>query len=196
METLLFYDTETTGLPIWDKPSGDEDQPHICQLAAILTDSTGNHLSAMNMLIKPHEWEISDELAAFHGITTEKALAGGVDVHTALSMFFALWRQSSMRVGFNESFDARMIRIAIKRHIKEDDFADEWKDGEKYCAMQKSRMICNISNAKGTGTKPPKLTEAYHHFTGSTHTDAHDAMADVLATIDVYFGIMASGQPS
>jgi len=189
MKPLLFFDTETTGLPVWDKPSGDECQPHICQLAAKLTDETGNTLCSMNTIIKPDGWIIPEDIATIHQISTEKALAVGVPLGTALTMFFDLWRVSSMRVGFNESFDARMVRIAIKRHLQDEDFAEEWKNGEKYCAMQKSRMICNIPNAKGTGTKNPKLSEAYKHFTGSDHTDAHDAMADVQATIDVYFGI-------
>lgn len=34
MKTALFYDTETTGLPLSEHP----DQPHIVQLAAILVD--------------------------------------------------------------------------------------------------------------------------------------------------------------
>lgn len=191
MKTLLFYDDETTGLPVWDKPSGDDCQPHICQKAAVLTDEHGNHLSSMNTLIYPNGWTIPDDLTAIHGITTSKAEAGGIPASIALKMFLALWRQSDVRIGFNESFDARMVRIGIKRDLQDEELAEEWKNGEKYCAMQKSRMICKIPNARGTGTKPPKLSEAYEFFTGKELVGAHDAMTDVLATIDVYFGIMA-----
>jgi len=189
MKTLLFYDTETTGLPIWDKPSGDECQPHICQLAAILSDEQGNHLSSMNALIHPENWTIPEDMSNIHGITTQKAESGGISIITAILMLNDLWEKSDIRIGFNESFDARMVRISIKRHFDEE-FAEKWKAGEKYCAMQKSRMICKIPNAKGTATKAPNLTEAYKHFTGKDLANAHDAMADVLATIDIYFGIL------
>ena len=38
MNIALFYDTETTGLPLYDQPSDDPRQPHIVQLGAILVD--------------------------------------------------------------------------------------------------------------------------------------------------------------
>lgn len=33
---VLFYDTETSGMPLFDQPSSDPRQPHIVQLAAAL----------------------------------------------------------------------------------------------------------------------------------------------------------------
>ena len=38
MNIALFYDTETTGLPLYDQPSDDPRQPHIVQVGAILVD--------------------------------------------------------------------------------------------------------------------------------------------------------------
>lgn len=49
----LFFDTETTGLPNFKIPFNHESQPHICQLAAILTDQNGKIKSELNAIIKP-----------------------------------------------------------------------------------------------------------------------------------------------
>ena len=38
MKKILFYDTETTGLPLWSQPSEHPDQPRVVQLAALLCD--------------------------------------------------------------------------------------------------------------------------------------------------------------
>lgn len=58
MNKVVFFDTETTGLPVWDKPSDSEEQPHLAQLAAIAAT----------------DWDISAEVSAIHGITKEKSL--------------------------------------------------------------------------------------------------------------------------
>lgn len=39
MKPILFYDTETNGLPLWREPSNHPGQPHITQLAAELCDA-------------------------------------------------------------------------------------------------------------------------------------------------------------
>ncbi len=42
---------------------------------------------------------------------------------------------------------------------------------------------------KDIGGKQIKLIEAYKHYTGKDLVDAHSAMADTLASMDVYFAI-------
>nr|WP_299241463.1 hypothetical protein [uncultured Halomonas sp.] len=45
MTPILFFDTETTGLPDWKVPSDSEHQPHLVQLAAVLADDDARQSS-------------------------------------------------------------------------------------------------------------------------------------------------------
>jgi DNA polymerase-3 subunit epsilon len=185
MNTLLLgYDTETTGLPVWKEPSDSESQPHLVQLAAVLVDPvTKNVIQSMDVIIKPDGWIIPDDVAAIHGITTEKALAVGIPEKLALEMFLAM-RGDYERVAFNKTFDQRIIRIAAKRYLDEA-VQDKWAVKEDHhCAMRMAR--------EDIGGKQPKLIDAYRHYTGKELVDAHSAMADTKACMDVYFGALNS----
>lgn len=203
MTTLLTYDTETTKLVNFNLPSEDPSQPYITELAAKLIDEeTRQVLGSMNVLIRPEGYEIPDDVAALNGITTELATRYGVPIAQALEMFIALWRNADMRVAHNESFDMRVLRIAIKRdevfsaeHEGVLEFADYWKHAPAFCTQGKSVSIINLPPtpkmvaAKRKGPKSPNLGEAYKFFTGRDLVGAHRAMVDVDACIDVYFGI-------
>ena len=57
--TALFYDTETTGMPLWDQPSEDPQQPHIVQLCAWLVDpDTRKTVAGIDLIVKPDGWEV------------------------------------------------------------------------------------------------------------------------------------------
>lgn len=121
---VLFYDSETTGFPLFKEPSDDPRQPHLVQLGAILVDvDTREELEVVDLIIRPADWTIPDEAAAVHGITTERALAEGVPEAEALQELLRLWGAGEttpvLRVAHNEQFDARIIRIGMKRFFGE-----------------------------------------------------------------------------
>lgn len=191
----LFYDSETTGLPIWDRRSDHPGQPRIIQLAALLTDAEGNKLSALDTLIKPDGWRVPAEITELTGLTTERCERGGIPMNRALAVLIDMWRIAKLKVAHNQAFDNRMVRIEIKRSDlpwATDALADEWKVAPRFCTQVKARPICNLPMPSGKkGSKPPKLTEAYQFFMGKPLEDAHDAFADVLAVKDVFFAIKA-----
>ena len=185
MAIILFYDTETTGLPDFKAPSEAEHQPHIVQLAAALVDSdTRKTMSSINLLVIPEAWDIPDEISAIHGITTDIAKNCGVEEKNVLRIFLKLWCACDFRVGFNESFDARIIRIAQHRYNPTEEKLEVWKNGKSECAMHGSRPYTQLPK-----NKLPKLIEAYQHFFGKSFDGAHNAMNDVNALISVYFAI-------
>ncbi|THF58042.1 3'-5' exonuclease [Pseudothauera rhizosphaerae] len=194
MNHILFYDSETSGLPLFSEPSEHPDQPHIVQLAALLVDPESREtIASMDVIVRPAGWTIPDEVAAVHGITTERATAVGVSESIALGLFLDLWGCAGLRIGHNESFDARIIRIA--QHRFDCGELDAWKEGAAECTARLATPICalppteKMKAAKRFHYKTPNLGEAYRHFTGRELENAHSAMADVQACRDVYFAI-------
>lgn len=184
MNLALFYDSETTGLPLFKEPSEHPNQPHIVQLAAALVDlDTRMTIASMDVIIKPSGWTIPDEVAAIHGITTEHAMDIGVSEPAALEMLLQLW-SGRMRIGHNQSFDARIIRIAQMRHGLSFESQETWKAGQAECTCYMARPHTRLEK-----NKLPKLGEAYQHFTGQPLENAHSAMADVQGCMAVYWAI-------
>ena len=195
MRTALFYDTETQSLPLWNLPSEDPDQPHIVQLAACLVDLDKREtISSMDVIIKPDGWVIPDDVAAIHGITTEYADAFGVDESLAVGMFMSLWERSQRRIAHNESFDARILRIALMR-TRDPMTADTWKAGLAECTQILSTPILKLPPtakmiaARRNHHKSANLGEAFEFFTGQKLEGAHRAMVDVQACMSVWFAI-------
>jgi len=195
MSNIIFHDTETTGLPNWKIPSDDESQPHMVQLGAIVADSeTRKVIDRLDVIIKPDEWEISQEMTDIHGISQEQAMAEGIPERDAVNMFLKLWGielvNPALRVAHNRTFDQRIIRIALKRYEYGQEILDKWAGKEDYfCTMLKSKPIMEMLPKNRYGFKNPKLEEAYEFFTGKKLENAHTAMADSEACMEIYWGL-------
>lgn len=190
----LFYDSETSGMPLWKEPSNDPRQPHIVNLAAKLVDlDTREVVKSMDVLVKPDGWVIHDDCIAIHGITNERAAAEGIPEREAVLQFLAMAAElapDEVVIGHNESFDHRIVRIAVKRFLDpgtpETQIApsDRWKEVKAFCTCWKARP-----HTKLPSNKLPKLVEAYQHFMGKPMEGAHSAGGDVDGCIAVFFGI-------
>jgi DNA polymerase-3 subunit epsilon len=194
MNPVAFYDTETTGLPLFNEPSEDPRQPHIVQLGACLVDlDTWKTLATIDVICRPEGWTIPDEVAAIHGITTEMAADVGVPESLSVEMLLDMVG-SRLRVAHNQQFDARIVRIACMRHFEASQ-ADGWKDGAAECTAILSTPILKLpptekmKAAKRFHHKMPNLGEAYRFFTGRELVGAHSALVDVQACIEVYRAI-------
>lgn len=181
----LFFDTETTDLPDFKKQATDPSQPHILQLAAILIDQTGLVLAEINLLVKPDGWTINPKAEAVHGISMERATKYGLKLGTVVKLFLALADKADLLVAHSFDFDEKMIRREL-HHLGEPQTAEAFRDRKNHCTMKQGTALCKIPSARG-GFKWPKLQELHGHLFGVGFEDAHDAMADIRATVRCFF---------
>lgn len=190
---LLAFDTETTGIPIWDIPSDDPKQPYITQLAAVMFED-GVETSRIDMLVKPDGWELTPELVAFNeqagnGITMERLEADGKPLEEVIEAFMQHVYDAQRIVAHNLSFDRRLVRIALKR-LGRAAQADDWKaDDRFFCTMKEATDITKLDfkKPKPGMYKSPKLEELYRHCFSEEMGGSHNALSDALATAKCYF---------
>lgn len=190
-ELLLFFDTETSKMILWDQPSEAEEQPHIVQLAAVLAKFDGHGLDiiqSIDVIIRPEGWIIDQEAQDVHKISLEYARKVGVHEEMAVLLFLEMWLACNKRIGHNQKFDERIIRIAMKRMLGPDEpMTETWAAGESECTMMMTTPILKLPKKNGkSGYKWPTLEEAYEYYSGKKMENAHNAMADVMATIAVW----------
>lgn len=208
---IMIYDTETSGLPVFNEPSEGDNQPHICEIAALLFDDKTRQLKeSIHHLVRQDGWDVDPEAFKAHGITKERSFAEGMDEWAAHAAFHALQEKADMRVAHNRQFDDRIMRIAYKRYgdgdisveghwsvqtqEKKDAIADAFKSRPGYCTMKEATPILNLpateamrKSGRGSWKKPPSLAETYRHFFGEDFDGAHSALNDAKACARIYF---------
>lgn len=184
----LIFDTETTGIALFNQPPSDHRQPRMCQLGMIVLDNDNNIVHEVGVVIKPEGYEIPDNVAAIHGITQDYAMKYGIPISAALGLFMAFALQCKVMIGHNIKFDKIILESEFYRYFGTTgvDAPDCFAEKEEYCTMLNSTSICRIPNTNRGGLKWPKLSEAYKYFFNETLVDAHDALGDVRATMRIY----------
>lgn len=183
MNTYLFFDTETTGLPKkWKAPVSDlGNWPNIVQLAWAVFDDSGNRLTFRDHIIKPEGFVIPASAAAIHGISTEKAMKKGRPVAKVLKEFLEAARGVSRLIAHNMDFDEKMVRAELLRH----GMADVLARIPKICTMKAATAYCKIPGPYGN--KWPKLSELHIKLFETDFSDQHNAASDVLCCAKCYF---------
>ena len=186
---ILFFDTETTGLPRnWNAPITQINTwPRMVQLAWLQYDTQGNLIAEGNRIIKPEGFKIPNKAAAVHGITTRYALKNGYDLTSVLADFSELISGSSTLIAHNMNFDekivgAEYIRLGIKSSLF---------DTNRICTMTTTTDLCRIPG--NYGYKWPTLSELHQFLFGSDFKDAHDASVDVKICAKCFFELVKRG---
>ena len=181
IEDVLFFDTETTGIPDrsakWDVDFNE--YPHIVQIAWLFGDVAESHI------IRPDGWEIPEETTAVHGITTEYAMEHGEPFVFVMDRFIAFAQKAPLLCGHNIHFDTGIVKANILRELGHEYFDANDVDaalfkGKRIDTMRSTMKWVDARNSWGK-LKFPNLGELYSRcFPGETFP-AHDALEDTKA---------------
>jgi DNA polymerase III subunit epsilon len=188
---LLFFDTETCGLPRKWELNDIDIWPRTVQLAWALYDDSGNRQSLNNVIIYPTDFTIPSAAAAIHGITTDRAKKEGTSLHKVLPQFNTDVEKSSRIIAHNLDFDLPVVMTEFKRCKMETALQKK----ERFCTMKTQDIVnyCKCPQKSGSGYKWPSLNELHVHLFEEGFTGSHNAGADVEACAKCYFELRKRG---
>ena len=182
MAKVLYFDTETTGIPDrnanWE--SDFQDYPHIVQLSWIAADGREE-----DHIIYPDGWEIPAELTEIHGISTEIAKQKGESCVGVVHLFIQDCHDAEFICGHNIHFDTSIVKANILRELGRSYYDLNEVDmalfkGKRIDTMRPAMKWVDARRADGK-LKFPRLEELYARcFPGETF-NAHNAMEDTRA---------------
>lgn len=203
MAPVLFFDTETTGLPLFKQPFSDPKQPAVIQLGAILYDMTNMAtIDEYATYIKIGDTYMHPKAEEAHGITRAKANSEGVDPTEAFIRFYEMSQNAEAMCCHNFNFDFFLLKLLANRVenggcIEKDIasiFMSEIEEIPFFCTMASSTTYCKLPFPSGKkGYKFPKLIELYQFLFGESFEGAHDALVDVRATLRCYTELVHRG---
>lgn len=185
-QTFLFYDLETSG----KSPSEDR----IMQFAAQRTNLDLEPLGdPINLTVRLSDDTLpSPEATAITGITPQFTQENGIsEAEFCQKITTEIFTPDTIAVGFNNiHFDDEMLRYTLWRNFH-DPYEWQWKDGRSRWDILDVARMTRALRPKGIewpfdadGNPVNRLT-AITTANQIEHTHAHDALADVFATIAV-----------
>jgi len=185
----LFFDTETTGLPLnWKAPVSDlKNWPRLVQLAYLYFDEKGTKIAGGDFIIQPEGYVIPADVAKIHGITQDKALKEGHPLLTVLQHFNSFVEQTTFLVAHNMSFDEKIVGAEFLRM----GMTNSLESKKKICTMQKSTDYCALSGQYGY--KWPKLSELHYVLFKTDFAEAHNAAVDITMTAKCFWELKRKG---
>lgn len=176
---VLYFDTETTGLPKTKEPASTraDNWPHIVSIAWIVDDNGIKH--EKYFVIKP-KWIITEESIKVHNITQDIAERTGSDLEFVLNEFLS--EKPDVIVAHNINYDWNVLINAIV-----------WDCKMQYpvipkllCSMTLGSNICKIPvSYSKVKYKPPKLSELYEHiFKKPPPKNLHNSLVDVKVLVE------------
>ena len=183
MRRIIFFDTETTGLPKNKKISaldGSNNWPNLVSICWMVFENT-QHVRTENHIIKPQGWNIPKDSVEIHGITEARASREGMTLNEVLSLFKYDIEKADYIIAHNIYFDKNVVFHAYKWHLGIDP-TKFWNIESELCTAELSKDELKLV---GMYTKPgefkyPTLNELYiATFNTPAPENAHNALRDV-----------------
>ena len=186
---ILFFDTETTGLPKnWKAPITDFDNwPRLVQLAYQIFDENGNKEIEDEYLVKPNGYKIPLTATKIHGITNEKANSQGISISNILEDFSILLKEVDTIVAHNLDYDEKILGCEFLRLNLPNPLINK----HKICTMKSSTNYCAINGPYGY--KWPSLSELHYKLFNTDFEEAHNAIVDIQATSKCFWELVNRG---
>ena len=188
---ILFFDTETTGLPK-DKYTcatfSKNNWPDVVSISWQLF-YYDELKRKETFIIKPDGWTISEEVSKIHGITQKHAETEGVSLEHALSLFKIDLSYCDMVVAHNIEFDRNVLLNAYKWRLGLQ--TKFWPYEHEFCTAQNSKGDLKLpSRQKIPNPKDPyklprldELYEATFHEPAPKMAHTSERDVDVLQKI-------------
>lgn len=191
---ILFFDTETNGLPLKRNAPETlvENWPRAVSIAWRLCELTPNDssmkiLSEQYWIVKPYEgmsWP--EEAVKIHGIPREKALQEGTPVAEILQTFRLDAQKVNAIVAHNMAFDRPVMLCEGIRA----GFPVDWWPVNQFCTMDSTKGLCKLPSKFGRPSDPykyPRLSELHTFLFGNAGDFAfHCAQDDVRCLVKCF----------
>ncbi|MEQ6886944.1 exodeoxyribonuclease I [Salicola sp. Rm-C-2C1-2] len=186
MQSFFWHDYETFGAdPIHDRPA---------QFAGVRTDPELNIIEdPVTLYARPAEDFVPDPVATLvTGITPQDCLNEGLPEAEFIQRINDLFMEpGTCAVGYNSlRFDDEVTRHTLYRNLR-DPYAREWHNGNSRWDIIDMVRLAHAVRPEGIewprheDGRPSFRLEDLTAANGINHGEAHDAMADVYATIEV-----------
>lgn len=184
--TFYWYDFESWGTsPKKDKPS---------QFAGVRTDMDLNIIGEplVEYCQIPNDYLPHPEAALVTGITPQTTLQKGlIEPEFIRRIHQEISKPNTINVGYNNvRFDDEMIRYTLYRNFY-DPYAYSWQNGNSRWDILDMVRACYALRPEGITWptddegKPSFRLEKLTAANGISHGNAHDALSDVIATIEL-----------
>lgn len=187
---VLFFDTETNGLPRYRTSVDAADWPAVVQIAWQVWDfaaETPVLQSACSYIVKPPAslaWDPGSQ--AIHTISREQALAEGTEPAEVWAEFAEALRTATVLVAHNLAFDKKVVESDATRRGAA---PYHWPPHE-CCTMMLSKTFCRLPSMYPRAEDPykyPKLSELHALLFGNECLiHFHNASVDVDCTVQCF----------
>jgi DNA polymerase III epsilon subunit-like protein len=157
------------------------------QIAWVVCDAEGREIEKVGAIITPEGFTIPRDASAIHRITTERARAEGTPLAEVLARFAERVEGAEYLVAHNIAFDEKIVGAEYLRS----GLPNILHKKETLCTMHGSTDYCQIPGSYGY--KWPKLSELHKILFEEDFEEAHNAEADISATVRCFWEMRKRG---